>query len=260
MNGAPMRFSAGWIGRGVIAATTGLVVGAGAIDPAPYHIVQATLDSGGGTASSGHYRLVASVGLPGGLARSETRRYEDRRGFIASLNDPPVPGADTLQRPLGRSSKVRVASLLANDGDPEGDRVLWRGFAAQSEAGGSVTHDQGWLVYDPPGSAPDWDQFTYTIEDEAGNRVTAWVTVLVRGPGLEPSRNFVEATVQPNGHVRVVFAGIAGRLYGIEWTDRLPAIRWDPLATVRADARGGIEWVDTTEPRPPQRYYRTVGQ
>ena len=256
----PRRFrSTGGIARWILASATG-VLGASPSVPAPYRFLHSTLDAGGGTAASSHYRLVSAVGLPGGIARSGTGRFEARQGFIGVLNDPPLARDDTVQRTGGQPGKARVISLISNDNDPDGDRIDWHSFTATSEAGGRVTFDNGWLLYEPPASVPEADRFTYTIEDAAGNVTAAWITVLVAGTRLEPSRNLITASVLPNGHVRLAFAGIAGHRYRVEWTDQLPPLRWEPLANVRADARGRIEWVDDSEPMPPQRYYRTVGQ
>lgn len=230
----------------------------GAANSTHYTRLQATLDAGGGVVNSAHYQLVSSIGLSGGLVRSRTDLQVDRQGFVASLNDPPLPRADTFHRTPGQPGKVHRIALLANDQDPENDPLEWLGFDTVTDGGGRVTYDNGWLLYQPPDPAPETDTFTYRLGDQAGNVARTYVTVLLAGTGLDPSRNLMAIWILPRGHVRVAFAGIAGRFYRIEWTDRLPATRWETLALVQADARGVIEWVDTTEPAPPQRYYRTA--
>jgi hypothetical protein len=225
-----------------------------------YLVRQATLDVAGGVSGSAHYRLVSSVGALGGLARSSDGAFADRQGFAGSLNDPPRATADTVRRPVGQAVKVRITSLFANDRDPEADPVALLRFDALTAAGGRVTLDNGWLLYEPPLAFPGTDTFTYSVEDAAGNVAPALVTVLVAGTGPAPSDNLVAITLLPNGHKRITFAGIARRRYEIQWADSLPATAWQMLATVDADARGIIEWVDPTEPAPAERYYRTVAQ
>lgn len=230
------------------------------MQPRAYRWRQATFDTGGGVSSSVHYRLESSLAAAGGLRQSADGRIADRPGFSGALNGPPLPAPDTVHRQLGQPLKIRVTSLLANDRDPDADPLRLRRFDAASVAGGRVTWDNGWLLYEPPPAFPDVDSFTYAIEDAAGNVAATLVTVLIAGTGPAPSLNLVAITLLPNGHRRITFAGIARRGYVIEWAEALPATRWEPLATVEADARGVVEWVDVTEPAPAERYYRTVAE
>jgi hypothetical protein len=225
-----------------------------------YTLRHATLDGGGGVSASARFRLVSSLAAAGGMTRSDGARIMARPGFAGALNDPPQPAADTARRPARQFLKIRVAGLLANDRDPEADPLAFSAFDAVSTAGGRISLDNGWLLYEPPATVVSSDTFTYTIEDAAGNPARALVTVLVAEAGPAPSLNLIAITLLPNGHKRLTFAGIARRRYAIEWTDTLPASRWELLAAVEADARGVIEWVDTTEPAPPQRFYRTVAE
>jgi len=200
------------------------------------------------------------VGLPGDKPQSADGRIVDWEGFAGSLNDPPRPGTDALVRAAGQPAKVRVTALLANDQDPEADGLVFQAFDGSSVEGGQVTLDNGWLLYDPPVGWMGADAFAYTVEDAAGNRAFGTVAVVVAASEPGPSQNLIALTLLPNGHRRVTFAGIAGRLYAIEWADALPAVQWEALTTVVADARGLVVGLDTTEPPPAQRYYRTVGR
>lgn len=248
------------IRRVALALAFGTMAGVPADDAASLHyrLKQATWDGGGGTAASAHYRVVTSLGTPGGTVGSAGQSISLRQGFAGVLNEPPLATPDTLSRPAGLPVKVRVESLLANDQDPDADRLRLRGFEALSNAGGRLALDNGWLLYEPPAGPSGPDSFRYTIEDEAGEGASGWVTVLVAGAGLQPSRNLIAITTLPNGHRHLAFAGIAGRAYAIEWSDALPAASWEVLAVLTADAHGLIEWVDASEPAPAQRYYRTV--
>lgn len=246
----------------VVLAVFGLVGGlhGSELPPSPYRLRQATFDTGGGVSSSEYYRLVSSLAAAGGLRQSADGRVADRPGYAGALNDSPHPAPDTLHRGFGQPLKVRVSTLLANDRDPDADPIRLRRFDASSAAGGRVTLDNGWLLYEPPPTFPGADSFTYSIQDAADNVAATLVTVLVAGTGPAPSLNLVAITLLPNGHRRITFAGIARRRYAIEWAETLPATRWEHLATVEADARGVVEWVDVTEPAPAERYYRTVAE
>jgi hypothetical protein len=213
----------------------------------------------GSIGASAHYQLVGSVGMPGGgYAEAAGGAVRDRRGFVAALNDPPRPEADTLSRAPGLPPKIHVRRLLGNDADPETDLIRLRRFAALSQQGGRVTYDNGWLLYEPPTSGAAVDTFEYTVEDAAGNAAVARVFVLDAAPGLEPSQNLIAVTLLPGGQRRLIFAGIAGRAYAIEWSDILPAARWERLAVVPANACGLVEWVDATDPPPAARFYRAI--
>ena len=224
---------------------------------ADYTLLHSTWDVGGGVAVSGHYRLVSSVGLPGGLTRSADGWISNRLGFVGLLNDPPVLRAYTARSGADFFAKVRVTSLLGGAQDPEGDGLALQRFELVTSAGGRVSLEGDWLLYEPPTSFPGLDSFHYAVEDTAGNVALGLVTVLVAEPGLSPSQNLIAVAVLPNGHTYIAFAGIARRTYAIEWSDQLPAIRWESLASAVADSQGLIEWVDATDPAPPQRYYRT---
>lgn len=223
-----------------------------AAEPGPpwYGWSHPTTDAAGGVVGSAHYRLVSSLGGSGGANQSAGTLYTNRRGSVGSQNDPPSPRADTVRSGADWTAKVRVTNLLANDEDPEDDSLELHGFELFTLAGGRVTRDGVWLLYEPPSPFPGSDSFRYTVRDAAGNAASALVTVLVAESQATPSQNLITITLLPNGHRYIAFAGIAGRRYTIEWSDQLPAVRWEVLATVQADGRGLIEWVDGTEPLP----------
>ncbi len=227
-------------------------------DAGPYAWRGTTLDAGGSGAASAHYALESNLGEPGFVAESGDGRVSHRQGYVGGLNEAPVPRADTARSGSDYSAKVRVATLLANDGDPEGDPLVLRAADAVSVSGGRIVREGNWLLYEPPTPFPGMDSFRYTVEDAAGNAAPALVTILVADPGLAPSPNLIAVSLLPEGNRYLAFGGIAGRSYTIQWSDQLPALHWEALATVQANSRGLIEWVDSTQPAPPERYYRTV--
>lgn len=224
---------------------------------ANYTLYPAAPAAGGGVAASTDYRLVSSIGAPGSFAAFGAS-LRLGHGFAAALNEPPQPRHDTLSRTPGRTAKIHLTRLRLNDTDPDDDALHLLRFDARSERGGRVGLDNDWLLYEPPPGGAASDTFTYTLRDAAGHTATATVFVLEAAPGLAPSQNLIALTLLPGGQRRLTFAGIAGRRYVIEWSDTLPATRWEPLAIVEADPQGFIEWVDATEPPPATRFYRTV--
>lgn len=259
----------GWSPRlpsapGFLAALAGAAVAtAVAIEPASAHytLVNAVFDAGGGASGSAHYHLLSSSGGPGGAVGSATSGgYTAQLGASPLLNEPPLPAGDTVSTRDPRYAKVRVLALLANDVDPEASALSLRDYDTVTAAGGRVTWDQGWLLYEAPASLPDTDSFVYAVQDSAGNPAQARVTILAASPGPTPSANLLAITLLPDGHRRLSFLGIAGRTYALEWAASLPATEWHLLATVEADARGLLEWVDSTEPPPAGRFYRTVAR
>ncbi len=214
--------------------------------------------SGAGWIRSASYAAFVSTGQPAAWSAPTHPPYRLATGFVPTLNDPPEPKADTLHRAPGLTAKVHTLQLLSNDTDPEEDPVRVVGHADRSAAGGRITFDHGWLLYEPPEPQPPIDSFTYTVEDPAGHLVPQTVFVTVSGPDLTPSQNLVRIQFLPNGQRHLVFAGIPGRTYAIEWTDKLPASPWKLLAILEADPRGLLQWVDATDPPPPIRFYRTV--
>lgn len=251
-----------WLSRvagTALAARISLQAAAPLAVSADYTLYPAGPAAGGGVAVSTHYRLVSSIGGAGSFAGFGPG-LRAGHGFAAALNEPPQPRHDTLSRAPGRTAKIHLTRLRLNDTDPDDDALHLLRFDALSERGGRVRLDNDWLLYEPPPGGAATDTFTYTLRDAAGHTATATVFVLEAAPGLAPSRNLIALTLLPGGQRRLTFAGIAGRRYVIEWSDTLPAARWEPLAVVEADPHGLIEWVDATEPPPATRFYRTVSQ
>lgn len=223
-----------------------------------YRLRPSLLSSGGGTATSTSYRLDGTTGGHGGESRSGGETVVLRSGFKGTLNDPPQTLEDSVEWGVDKTLKVRVSSLLANDRDPDGDTVRLVRFDAQSTAGGTVVLDQGWLLYTPPNPTLSSDSFSYTVEDAAGHVASGQVTVVADAPDGEPSRNLVAIVLLPDGRRRLQFVGIAGRTYRIQASDQMPAVLWETQASLVADQRGRVDWIDPTQPAPPERYYRTV--
>src|SRR5581483_7099937 len=87
----------------------------------------------------------------------------------------PLPGDDTVTARAGSSRDV--IGVLANDRDPDGDRLA---VSAVGRAGhGTVRLVNGQILYTPNRGFGGTDTFTYTVSDGRGATAEARVTVRV---------------------------------------------------------------------------------
>jgi hypothetical protein len=236
----------------VVLVVSPLLVGA-----AEYTLDWHVVPSGGGASGDVRYLLRDTAGQPAvGVSSVGTYQLED--GFWAGMNTAPLPVPDTLIRSTNCTAKIRLATVLANDTDPDGDAFSLSSLDSVSAQGGSVTLLEGWICYVPPLSYNDADTFHYVLTDAEGNRATNTVTIQMAGADDGQTRNIIAIVSLPNSHKLVSFVGIATRAYTIQWKADLSDPQWQTLATRVADAHGLFECEDTTEPVPSQRFYRAV--
>ncbi|MGB1255822.1 MAG: Ig-like domain-containing protein [Thiolinea sp.] len=76
-----------------------------------------------------------------------------------------------------------MIDVLANDTDTDGDIVTILGYADNSENGGSITEQDGKLIFTPAQDFTGEDSFVYTITDGNGNQANATVTITVERAG-----------------------------------------------------------------------------
>jgi len=100
---------------------------------------------------------------------------------VQPLNAPPQASDDSAEAVSGRATQIDV---LTNDTDPDGDPLSV--VALTQPANGSAVKLGAGLSYTSAAGFTGTDNFTYTVEDSAGNRDTATVTVQVRDPGEPP--------------------------------------------------------------------------
>lgn len=95
---------------------------------------------------------------------------------IREVNDPPIPGPDTLTLKEGQTLIIDQATLLANDvagpANESGQTLNITDVSPTSAQGGSVTLVGGQITYIPPANYSGSDSFTYTVTD---NGTTAGV-------------------------------------------------------------------------------------
>jgi hypothetical protein len=176
---------------------------------------------------------------------------------VLAQNHPPVAVQDILKRQANGDTKVPVATLLANDTDADGDVLTLLSVSTTSAAGGLVIWSGDWVYYRPPGGYTNSDAFTYTISDGyCGGTATGNVLVQVMTTN-GPSHNFT-INLQPDGSVRLLFTGVPGWTYRIQYADTLPPINWLDLSTNTADELGTYQFIDMLPTNAPARFYRSV--
>lgn len=180
-------------------------------------------------------------------------------------NRPPTGGDDEVIRTLGLAPlKIRLADLLANDIDIDGDVVEFGGFVTDVSMNGRTLSliDDEWMVYYPgvADETPD-DSFVYRVSDGRGATAPSVVRILDRRS--DDVTGAIEATVQlgPGPAVAIRVRGIPGRRYQAQFTNALtpPNTVWMPLGppALASPLNGGFAITDP-QPPPGQRIYRIV--
>lgn len=105
-----------------------------------------------------------------------------------STNQWPIAVDDAISTNENTPKTVTIASLLANDSDPDaGDMIAF--VSASQGAHGSVSVEGANLVWSPRSNFFGTDAFAYTIRDTAGATATATVTVTVAHVNQAPVAN-----------------------------------------------------------------------
>ena len=74
-----------------------------------------------------------------------------------------MAASETFNRPAGSLFTIRIADVLANDFDPDGDTLTIIGLSETSANGALVDRDALLIYYTPPATNSNpTDQFTYT--------------------------------------------------------------------------------------------------
>ena len=150
-----------------------------------------------------------------------------------------------------------MATLLANDTDVDGDPLTLISVGPTSTEGGTVVSANGWVFYTPPPGAASPDSFTYLVSDSSGMQSTGSVAItLSQDTGVW--ENIVAIQALGNNASRIVWQGILGRLYTIQYTESLPTPAWQGLGTGTADETGRFEFTDTPGNAAPTRTYRSA--
>lgn len=180
-----------------------------------------------------------------------------QQAFTLTINLPPVLRDDTLGAVRDTTVQVSAAKLLANDLDPDGDLLTLISVGSLSTQGGVVGLEGGIITYTPPAGFHGADQFTYTASDGRGGIATAVVHVTVASEAPVAKQSSIEITAEG---VLVRFHGIPGRTYRMQFSDELDQWQDLPAVLLTAGPTGIYEFLDTTQPRPLNRFYRGAGK
>ncbi|WP_043648916.1 retention module-containing protein, partial [Chitinilyticum litopenaei] len=101
-------------------------------------------------------------------------------------NNGPDAQNDLFNTGQDRPVSIGLATLLANDSDPDGDPLVIT--SVQGAVNGSITLQDGQVVFTPSAGFIGNASFTYTISDGQGGSDTATVTIVVN-PDVVPLNN-----------------------------------------------------------------------
>ncbi len=225
-----------------------------------FQIDSITVSHAGDLAAAEPHRVVRS--LP------EGQRVE-LFAFLRSLDGGPVPGlvpnsaptavVDTVDRTPGRSLKIPVSTLLANDVDPDGpDPLVLVAFPDFTEQGVPLALQDGFLLYDPPTTVGE-DGFLYRAGDgELSSPARVTIRVVSGPPGTTLN---IRSTAWVGDILNLDAIGIPGRTYRME---RSPGLTgpWEPVAGAAAQAiappTGSLGLRDASPSTSPTGFYRVV--
>jgi hypothetical protein len=158
----------------------------------------------------------------------------DNFSVIVGSNNVPLTSNITIGALSGVAATQRIVGGTYAPTDADGDPLTVTSVGAPGH--GTATTDGMNITYTSTAGYVGTDAFTYIVSDGVGGIVSATVTVLVGGPGLNRSTSPVSAG--PNDY-RLTFSGAPLCHYVLEWTGNLmPPITWTPQLTNAADVDG----------------------
>ncbi len=122
------------------------------------------------------------AGSPDGtdtLSGVEFLTFADQTVSAPGSNRAPTPGTDHLSTAYGAPLAVSVASLLANDTDPDGDPLTLTGVSAAQH--GTVSLSGGQVIFTPYVGFVGAAAFSYAVDDGHGGTATGQAAVTVTG-------------------------------------------------------------------------------
>lgn len=210
----------------------------------------------------------------GALSRTATKRWRPPNHGPVAVDD------DVGNTPAGTALAIPVATLLANDSDPDGDSIKVAGVAATPASHGTATLAGNTVTYTPGEGYSGDAAFRYTISDGHGGSAEATVKVSVvpkqvivdpppAPPAPEPPAGEVKGETVTSADLllgcterlvvledvvperrRVRFVGVADRRFA----GQPVAISFAPTAKVVARPTVGADGsFSATAPLPPKR-------
>jgi len=192
---------------------------------------------------SGHGTL--GISLAAGTAVDLAGNLAPAAGPSATsiVNHPPVAGPVTVTRLATAGVTIPVATILANDTDPDGDVLSVTAVQAPSSGKATVSLNGTNVVYTPNPGFITSDSFTYTVSDTRGGTATGTVTVNVTNVTL-----LGRLTIQNlgGGSFQVSGSETPGQIYTVQYATSFAPPNWKTLRTITAGAQGAFSFTDTS--------------
>lgn len=175
------------------------------------------------------------------------------------INSPPVAGTGSYARPQNITLKIKIANLLTNASDPDGDALTLAGTGAHSTNNATVSINGNFVIYQPPATNGNvTDSFGYTVSDSFGATNTGAVIITLLSSSTNQSQNIIGIKMT-NGTTSISFAGIPGRTYYVQASTNLPpTAAWITIGTNTAATNGLFQFLDAQASNYPSRYYRST--
>lgn len=176
---------------------------------------------------------------------------------FAVPNASPSAALLAVTRPRNVTLKIRIADLLANATDANGDSLVLAGVSTSTN-GAAIRTNATHVLYTVPPGGNVADGFQYTVSDGTATS-SGWVLVAIEPDPAGLGANLVSYTVVA-GHPTIAFAGIPGYVYRIQRATSLVGTpTWTDLAVTNAPPGGLFEYVDAAAPEGNS-FYRAINQ
>ena len=126
---------------------------------------------------------------------------------VTAVNDAPTPVTDTATVAEGGSVEIAVATLLANDTDPESSTLSITAVGGAVNGAVALSEDKSKVTYTHDGSETTSGSFTYTVSDSTATG-TGTVVVTVTAVNDAPTAVSDAATVAEGGEVDVAVTSL----------------------------------------------------
>jgi hypothetical protein len=131
-------------------------------------------------------------------------------------NNPPVAGKDDLYTNVNTPLAFTDATLLANDGDLDGQQLVITAVDATNAHGSLASQGAGSYTYTPPHDFVGTDTLTYTVSDSNGGTDSARIDILVAPPTtVYYPKSVTVTTGSYNGGTMASFEAVDADTYDI---------------------------------------------
>ena len=168
------------------------------------------------------------------------------------VNRVPVVMDSQFTASEGETIYISYSSVLANDSDPDRDRLSITDFSLISSKGGRITSSSGRFTYRPPADSVTDDSFGYLADDGRGGQTVGFINIHFT------KENRLQITVAPDSTPTITMGGVPDHVYRIDASEDL--VHWAPIGTVTASSLGMITINDMQAMDRPHRFYRAVAQ